>query len=557
MAAAQRFFIVLALVVAASVLSFRTIYEPDLGWHLAQGREDAAGRLVRTNVFSAPFADYRQHYTSWLFDSGIYAAWTAGGDTAVQALQAALLAAMFFALYRACRVRSGVAPAIAVSILAFLVVEPRAMPRPHVMSFAAFAVVAWLIERAKDSRRSAPLLWAIPLAALWSNTHTESVFGVLMLGAFAAAEFVRPAALTRHEAVRALGITAASAAALLLNPYGWGLFAYLYENATVPGLLGIAELQPAYLPVYRAFFAYVVIAALFLAIGWRRATLADAAALVIFAALGARYLRLTPIVVFATAPVLALRLTEWTRRGLDGRALVVTAAAAAIVLSRIPLPALVRGVDAGTLHPPSVFSPSAERFIRDEQLTGPVFNSHNLGGWLAWTQYPAVRIFQDSRLQAYPPDHFRRILDASRSQAAWDDLLEGLDWAVLSRARENILSGAGRFPVNSWASVFFDDAIEIVVRRDGRYAELASERGYEILSSETELYDLAPRLRDGDRSQLRMEAERNRTQNPEGFTAAAILCLEGEADACDAAERIAARWPSLEDDLALLKVLKQ
>jgi hypothetical protein len=209
------------------------------------------------------------------------------------------------------------------------------------------------------------------------------------------------------------------------------------------------------------------------------------------------------------------------------------------------------------LHPPSVFSPSAERFIHDEQLTGPVFNSHNLGGWLAWTQYPGVRIFQDSRLQAYPPEHFRRILDASRSQAAWDALLEGIDWAVLSRARENILSGAGRFPVNTWASVFFDDAIEIVVRRDGRYAELASARGYELLSSETELYDLAPRLRDGDRSRLRLEAERNRAQNPEGFTAAAILCLDGDADACAAAERIASRWPSLEDDLALLRVLKQ
>ena len=131
--ASRRLAAVLALSAAASILSFRSIYEPDLGWHLAQGREDIAGRLIRTNVFSAGFPDYRQHYTSWLFDAGAYGAWSLGGDGAVQALQAAVLAVALFALYRACRVRSAIAPTIAVLIFAFLVIEPRAMPRPHVI----------------------------------------------------------------------------------------------------------------------------------------------------------------------------------------------------------------------------------------------------------------------------------------------------------------------------------------------------------------------------------------------------------------------------------------
>jgi hypothetical protein len=40
------------ILVGAVVLAFRPIYEPDLWWHLAQGRENAQGRFVRTNVFS-------------------------------------------------------------------------------------------------------------------------------------------------------------------------------------------------------------------------------------------------------------------------------------------------------------------------------------------------------------------------------------------------------------------------------------------------------------------------------------------------------------------------
>ena len=113
-------------------------------------------------------------------------------------------------------------------------------------------------------------------------------------------------------------------------------------------------------------------------------------------------------------------------------------------------------------------------FARTHGLNGPVFNSHNLGGWLAWTMYPDVRVFQDSRLQAYPPEHFRAILDASRSQAAWDGLMSGVDWAVLSLPRPNALSGAGRFPSVTWATVYEDEAVEILVRRSGRYANLAS-----------------------------------------------------------------------------------
>ena len=108
-------------------------------------------------------------------------------------------------------------------------------------------------------------------------------------------------------------------------------------------------------------------------------------------------------------------------------------------------------------------------------MNGPVFNSHNLGGWLAWTMYPDVRVFQDSRLQAYPPEHFRAILEASRSQPAWDDLISGVDWAVLSLPRPNALSGIGRFPQSEWATVYADEAVEILVRRKGRYAAVAAE----------------------------------------------------------------------------------
>jgi hypothetical protein len=311
------------------------------------------------------------------------------------------------------------------------------------------------------------------MVALWSNLHLECVFGVALIGLFAFAELVRPSALTRPEAVRGLTIAAGASAAMLVNPYGWGLLLYLFENATVPQILSIAELQPAYLPTYRAFFAYVAVGALLMLSLPRRLVLWEALALAIFAALGYRFLRLTPLVFLATAPMLASRLTIWSTRGLDSRAALTTALAAAVFLSRVPLTTMVGGMRLGGAHPDVVFSEPALAFVRTQALSGPVFNSHNLGGWLAWTMYPDVRVFQDSRLQAYPPEHFRAILDASRSQPAWHALVSGVDWAVLSVPRPNALSGAGRFPDSVWATVYADEAVEILVRRSGRYAALA------------------------------------------------------------------------------------
>lgn len=464
----------LAIVAASVVLSFRPIYEPDLWWHLAQGRENAEGRFVRENVFSFNYPDYRQRYTSWLFDTAAYLGWEAGGDTAIQALQAALLALTLAVLYGACRVRAPAWSAAAVLLIGFFILEPRAIPRPHLASLAGMAVTIWLIERAAARRAAAPLWWSVPLVAGWSNVHVECVFGVTLVAIFAVAEMIRPSSLhglPRREAVRACVIAILCGVATLANPYGWGLAAYLLENWSVPQILTIAELQPPPLPAYRAFYAYLAVCAALFIWRWRSVRLWELASAALFAALGARFIRLTPLLLLATAPGVAARLAAAAPRRVPEGALLVGVACLALTLSRVPLRLLVTELSAGTraVAPDLFFSQPAMAFASRAGLEGPVFNSHNLGGYVAWMLHPRARIFQDSRLQAYPPEHFLSILVASRSQADWDVLVADVDWAVLSLPRPNQLSGVGRFPPAEWAIVYRDPAIEIVVRRGGKY----------------------------------------------------------------------------------------
>ena len=470
--------VVLLVAGAAAALSFRAVYEPDLWYHLAQGRENLAGHFVRENTFSVNYPHYRQSYAPWLFDAGLYGAWAISGGAGVQTIQAIFLAAAFVLVYQSARQRAPAVAAFAVLLIGIGIIEPRAIPRPHLASFAALAACMVIIEKAVSKGRASPLWWAVPLVAIWSNLHVEAVFGACVVAAFAMAELVRPGVLPRREGKLAVGIAALCGLATFVNPYGVGIWQYLIENRAVTGLLEIAELQPPYLPSHRAFFLYLIVTGVALVLAPRGIRVWEVVIVGLAAALGLRYLRLTPIVFIVSAPIVARQLGELMTRGLDRRAVVVTAIALAIAGARLPITAYMSSWKVGdaAIEPPAFFSPGAIDFIRREGLRGPVFNSNNLGGYLAFKLYPDVRIFQDSRLQAYPPDHFRRILRASESPQEWQALVAPVDWAVLSRPRPDALSGVGRFPAAEWASVFRDEAIEIVVRRSGKFGTLAGKK---------------------------------------------------------------------------------
>lgn len=545
-------------VAAAVVLSFRGIYEPDLWWHLAQGREDAAGRLVHANIFNFIYPDFPQPYTPWLFDLGGYLAWRLAGGAGIQLAQASLLALTFVLLYFACRQRATASAALTILLLGFFVIEPRAIPRPHLASFAGVAACTFLIERARRLGSATPLRWAIPIVALWSNLHVECVFGVLLVGIFACAEIVRPSALPGREARRAALLAAGCLAATLVNPYGWGLEHYLYENWHVPQVLTIAELQAAYLPNYRAFFVYLGVATLLMLAQWRSIALWELAVAALFAALGVKFLRFTPLLFLVTAPVLAERIGRLIARGLDRRAVLATALAAGLLISRQPIATLARlQMGSRAVAPPLFVSPGLPAFVKTSGLRGPVFNSMNIGGYLAWELYPDTRIFQDGRLQAVPPEHFLAIIRASRSQPEWNALVAGVDWAVISLPRPNQLSGAGQFPVAEWATVYWDEAVDVLVRRGGRFGALVERYEYALLRPESDAFVLAERLDGPDVARLRAEARRNMADNPDGFAAAAVSCLLDDAAACQRLDRFAIERPLLRDSVRRIRTMRR
>lgn len=329
----------------------------------------------------------------------------------------------------------------------------------------------------------------LPVIVAWANFHVECVFGVAAAGLFAVCEWLMPRSLSRPDARLVVLIAMGCVTATLLTPYGVGLWRYTFENSAVPRLLDIAELRPPYLPNYLGYFVWSALTIAACVFRWRRLSLFDAAVVLLFGALGWRYLRLTPLLFFVSAPLVSqwidaldgYAVAAWEHlqraRIVRGHVVAITLAVLALLLSRVPIPTLVRGLQAGgdALEAGDLFSPAAMRFAREHQMGGPAFTSINLGGYVAWHLYPAAQVFIDSRLQAYPPEHFLAVSRAAGDREAWDRLTEGVDWAVLSVPRMNPFSGTGQFDERFWGVAYRDRAIEILVRRHGRYGGLRSQ----------------------------------------------------------------------------------
>ena len=461
------------IVVTATLCTARPTYDPDLFWHLAQGREVLAGHLIHTNQFSATTAAYPQYYTSWMFEAAMAGLDRLMGLGAVQVAQGVLVAAALLALYASARVRSSRAASVAALLLSVWVIETRVMPRPYLVSWLGLSLCAYAIER-WTALRPPRLAWLLALILVWANMHAEVVFGVAAIGIFGLAEFVRPSVIPRRAAAQVVFVAALCVVMTLGSPYGAGVWRYLFDNIGVPAVLRIAELQAPTPQSYPAFFVYLFALVALLASQPARLRLSELLLVAVFATLGLRYIRFMPMIVFVAAPIVASRLDAMMAKGWDRRAALATIVAVVAVTAPASPRQMAAAwrVGASAMAPRELFSRDAVMFARTHDMSGPLFNSMNLGGYITWA-LPEARVFQDSRLQAYPAQHFADILRASESPEAWRQLVANVDWAMVSLARPNELSGGGKFDVDEWSPVFRDRAVEILVRRSGRYGRIA------------------------------------------------------------------------------------
>jgi len=272
--------------------------------------------------------------------------------------------------------------------------------------------------------------------------------------------------------VRRWTVAAASAVALLINPYGWKAIAAPLKLSALMGSAQFvnAEWLPSTWEMFPLF--YVSIAAvvlLFIVTREKRANLWRMAMFVLLGALAVRNVRNQGLN-FAALPLLVPPVRKLSRNVSLGFA----------VAALVPLGWAMQRYDHWTGADPRYFPLRAVAKLKSYALAGNIYNVDQFGGLIEWTFYPERRALTDGRNELFA----KFIADDDRAHhdsRAWHAMIARYDLAlavdeyarekievvdVASGERRALPASLVRYRRRDWALIAFDDVAMVFARRD-------------------------------------------------------------------------------------------
>ena len=401
-----------------------TVGDPDLFWHLAQGRQTVTEGLARVDEFSWTVNGLPVLTDQWLGQVLWYEAYAALGWTGIIVLRALLVAAVV-TLIVATALNAQRRPIVAVLAAAPAILLTRFAwtERPQLMGLCCFAALIFLLRASWARPR---LLLAAPaLILVWANLHASFALG-LGVTAIACVELW----IRRPDARRlAVAVVAISIAVTLLTPSGVSIWTSAGGHFLSPPRVVQEEGVPDVTQPYGFVFAFVVLAVLVTAQLSRRAGLREAALLVPVLFVSMTAARHTPFFAIASAAYLAahapdalsaivarlrvpLRLPTFAVRVPSAR---IDLASAAIAL------AAIIGAGAIARAEPNL-SPYPTAALASLPAGPGLVNDYDWGGFLIWYA-PATPVFIDGRLFPYTGDALRDYETLVSLGPTWRDVL--------------------------------------------------------------------------------------------------------------------------------------
>ena len=475
------------LVRAACVLAALTCFagplrNPDLYWHLSAGAAIASARaLPRADWLSHTMAGKPWLDFEWLPQLLYLGAWRAGGYVALILLRLLTMAATLGAsaallsLYGCPPAEQG-----ALLLLEACALFPYGDLRPDNFSCLFFALLllaleAWRLERLRATPSRAAAAAALLFGA-WSNMHLGLLYGLALLGLYAA-----ESGASRERRKIAAAALAGAAFGCLLNPFGLRLLEVLPEHFAYMGTLSrtICEWKPARLSSWWVWPFDAVLALSALALGRQAARrrgfpAALAAAWVACAAAALSHERNMSYFILLAVPALWL---------LAPAAIGPRARAAALLACAAFLGAGVWPFFRGPLAPEMPAAMTDFIAANAEALSGlKLYNGWSDGGYLGWRLAPRWKVFFDGRYL------FHGLLEetkvAATSDAAWRALMTRYDVELACMSRSTLHPSFDGLPKDGapvqvrrpyysaymprarWALVYWDRRDMVFARRD-------------------------------------------------------------------------------------------
>lgn len=489
------------------------IADYDVWWHIKAGEIMLqTGSMITLD----PFAHTREGLPylalhEWLAQIILSLVWRFGGSTGVILLRTVLVAAVAFLLLQIDRRRAWLN--VPLVLLALAAAQRGFVDRPQLFTYVLFAAQILLMLRylnlldhtpSRRAREGALLGTMVGLQVLWVNLHGGAVLlGLLLYAAFAAQRILDlwrqnrfAGSADRREIALLFLAGIGMGGALLLSPSGIGNLTYVRSLLTDKTVFFILEWAPRGIGVYLRELGWLWGIALGAILLVRRHLLFSLSIVLVFGLLSRQAFRHEMPFVFAAIAVTIEQL-RWSgrwwqltetmfRRPRIGIPLWVVAVLFAGTVAVMHARTLQRPLDLrgyGTFEP----ARGAYAFLERAKVRGRMFNTYDLGGYLAFRGYPERKIFIDGRNVDFGYRFLQEYARAAQDTATWQELEKRYDltYAVLSHylfADDADLPVFGHLETNPhWVLVYLDDWTAVYVKDIPEHRTLIERNRYALL----------------------------------------------------------------------------
>src|SRR5277367_1149242 len=293
------------------------LVDGDVGWHIRTGQYILDHHAVpRHDLYSFSKPDAPWYAWEWLTDVIDGSLNRLGGLKAIVLMAGVVIAAFATTLVRR-MVWRGVHLFVAmiVALVGVGAASIHFLARPHIYTLLLLSISVWMIEadRKQPSRR----IWLlVPMTVVWTNLHGGFLALIAVLGLAAAGSAVEAwiAKTGWSNPIRYGALTAACAAASVVNPYGYRLHQHVGEYLRSDWIRSV--IQEFQSPSFRnenmlQFEGLLLVGLMVAGLLLRRRRIVEALWILYFAHMSLSSVRHVPIFVTVVAPVIASEIADW------------------------------------------------------------------------------------------------------------------------------------------------------------------------------------------------------------------------------------------------------
>ena len=516
----------------------------DIFWHLAFGKiQFLENRILTEEIFSHTRNGTEWYNHTWLSGLVFYNVYYIGGYKGLILFKAFIVSIIALLLSLILKKR-GDSDLIILSLILLMTLSSlfRYLERPHIFTYLFIALTYYMLYRFIHYNESRIQLLLLPFIALiWANFHSGVIFGFIIVTVFIFGEVLKAIMIDRHisavwnnSKIRYLYlILILFVVASFINPYGPAPYRGLLvfggsggleiEGKTVNYMASMGvEFLPPSLDSFPLFWFTVALTLLFSIIYYRKIDITEFLLMFLFLVMALKYNRAIGMFNIVMVPYLA-SLTMACVEGKKSWDYMIYLFLVILFTFTLYIKFFEKGGSVRLnfgLNP--YFVPLASsKFIKEKNISGKMFNTEAIGGYLEWIFYPDKKIFHDNRTNV-----FGSLYEEMHKPGMMEKY--GVNYGIVMRSQfpPDIL-----FPQNKWSLIFWDKCCSVYLRRNSQNRALISQYDIRYFRPGRDLNKMVSNAkRDRNIGQLIKEIEHHLAyvDNLDAFLALARLYEETE-----------------------------